>query len=561
MTNLHQKLYMKIFSGICACLLYSLAVHAQPVVVKLTPLLRQRLDSIAVQDVPPFAPGIATGIVSRGSVVYRKVAGWANLEDSTLITGASRFNIASNGKQFTALAILLLESEQKLRITDDIRKYLPTLYPGIASPITIANLLSHTSGIRDVYDLWSLQGITWWKNTFSNKDVFAMIEKQRDLNFSPGSGYLYSNTNYILLAEMVEKISRKPFVVFTREMFQRLGMNSTSFESDYTRIKGPVAKAYFSFDKWTTYDWIWNVYGDGNIFSTLDDQLLWEQILQGKSIPGIQRSILNKTQEWIAGSSTKRYGYGLEFGVYKGLPYRFHEGATGAWKATVTRFPGKQVSILTLTNTGKSTPDRQTRQMADVIFELKADDRYFPVRPSAAGNYTSDEDIAGVYQTDNNFTFQFELRDSVMYLKRYGRSDIKLEREAANIFHQATDTAFKQEFKRNERGEMEVTAYYTSHAPYSLTKINANWSGYDASQITGVYVNQETGVAVDITYLAGKEYVVKIGSKNPATGLLLSPGKLLVGGYALDFDHPGQAKNFLLSGGRIQRVNFIKKSN
>ena len=102
----------------------------------------KQLDSIAIQDVPKGAPGIATGIVSNGKIVYQKVAGFANLTDSSLITKDTRFNIASNGKQFTALAILVLIDEKKISLTDDIRKYLPAIYPKVNSKITIENLLS-----------------------------------------------------------------------------------------------------------------------------------------------------------------------------------------------------------------------------------------------------------------------------------------------------------------------------------------------------------------------------------------------------------------------------------
>ena len=140
-----------------------------------TPTQIKRLDSIATQDVPKGAPGIATGIVSNGKIIYEKVAGFANLTDSSLIAKDTRFNIASNGKQFTALSILILIDEKKISLTDDIRKYLPTIYPKLSSKITIENLLNHTSGIRDVYDLWSLQGLTWWEHSFSNKDVLEHL--------------------------------------------------------------------------------------------------------------------------------------------------------------------------------------------------------------------------------------------------------------------------------------------------------------------------------------------------------------------------------------------------
>jgi CubicO group peptidase (beta-lactamase class C family) len=525
-----------------------------------TPIQIKQLDSIATQDVPKGAPGIATGIISNGKIVYEKVAGFANLTDSSLITKDTRFNIASNGKQFTALAILVLIDEKKIRLSDDIRKYLPTIYPKLNSKITVENLLNHTSGIRDVYDLWSLQGLTWWEHSFSNKDVLELIEKQQDLNFLPNTKHLYSNTNYILLTAIVEKVTGKSFVTYTNDLFKKLNMPNTSFETDYSKIRGPIAKAYFNFDTWTTYDWIWNICGDGNIFSTLADQLQWEQILQGKIKSKIRRQILEKSQQLTDNSTIKNYGYGLEFGIYKGLPYKFHEGATGAWKATVIRFPNKNISIVTLTNTGKSTPNTQTRQMADVVLNLKDNASYLVTRPAKVGSFVSEEDMIGTYLTNNNFTFQFEKQDSILYLKRIGRNDVKLEREADNILHQTYDPDFKQEFKKNEKGEMTVTAYYTSHSPYTLTKAVSNWTGYNYQALNGKFINSETNVTIDIKFTGDKYYDVKVvGSQDSTKGLLISPTKLLVDNYVFDIENKvGTPKIFLLSADRIERVKFVR---
>ncbi len=519
----------------------------------------KRLDSIATQDVPKGAPGIATGIVNNGKIVYERVAGYANLVDSTLITRNTRFNIASNGKQFTALAILVLIDEKKISLTDDIRKYLPTIYPRQNSKITVENLLNHTSGIRDVYDLWSLKGLTWWEHSFTNKDALELIEKQQELNFDPGSKYSYSNTNYILLTAIIEKVTGISFVAYTNDLFKKLNMPNTSFEDNYKKIRGPLAKAYFNFNKWTTYNWIWNACGDGNIFSTLADQLQWEQILQGSTDNNIKRQILERSQQLTDNSTIKNYGYGLEFGTYKGLDYKFHEGATGAWKATVTRFPSKETSIITLTNTGKSTPNTQTRQMADVIFNLNADATYVITKPDKVGSFVSDEDMIGIYLTEDNFTFQFEKREGNLYLKRIGRNDVQLEREADNILHQTYDPDFKQEFNRNEKGEMTVTAYYTSHSPYTLTKSNSDWTGYNYQALNGKFINSETNVTIKIKFVGDKSYDIKAGSQRSTKGLLISPTKLLVDNYVLDIDNASAPKMFLLSADRIERVKFLRQ--
>jgi CubicO group peptidase (beta-lactamase class C family) len=513
------------------------------------------LDGISTQDVPQNAPGIATAIIQNGAVIYQKYAGYADLTDSTLIQKSTRFNIASNGKQFTALAVLSLINEKKLKLSDDIKKWFPNLFPDIKDKITIQSLLNHTSGIRDCYDLWSLQGYTWWEQSFNNNDVLALIGKQDDLNFQPGTKYLYSNSNYILLALIIEKVSKKTFVQYTNEIFKQLNMPNTSFESDFTKMRGQIARAYFNFDTWITYKWIWNVCGDGNIFSSLEDQIQWEKLLQGKSRATINRKLLLQSQQIIEGSKFKNYGYGLEFGKYKGLDYSFHEGATGAWKATVIRFPKSKISMVTLTNTGKSTPYTQTRQMADVLFELKSEATYLVTKPASIGKYVSENEILGTYLTETDFAFTFEKIDNGLFLKRVGKNDVELEREADNIFHQKYDPAFKQEFTTNSNGEMQVTAYYVNHSPYSLTKAGKLASEFDFNKINGDYINLETNTNITLKHLGGINYEVIFQKDYVTKGLLVSDNKILVDFFSLEF----RDGNLLLNGERVKQVRYIRK--
>ena len=548
---------MKNITGMIILLLFMAGnVFSQ---TKLSENQLKKLDSIATQDVPKNAPGIATAIINKGNLIFEKYAGISDFKDSLKIDKNTRFNIASNGKQFTALAILTLEEENKIKLSDDIRQYLPQLYPEIKAKITIGTLLNHTSGIRDVYDLWSLKGTTWWEQSFDNNDVLELVKKQEELNFEPSRKYLYSNTNYILLATIVEKISGKTFKEYTDDIFQKLNMPNTSFESDYSQIDGKIARAYFNFDTWTTYEWIWNVVGDGNIFSTLTDQIQWEKTIQGYGNSEIKHSIIKKSQELVNQDINDKYGFGLEFGKYKSLSYKFHEGATGAWKATVIRFPKDSISMLTLTNTGKSIPSMQTRQMADVVFDLKNDEEYLVTKPTKIRSYVSEDEIIGTYITPNNFTFEFLKKDDgKLYLKRIGRNDVELVREADNVFNQKFDKDFKQEFIKNESGEMEVTAYYVSHSPYTLTRKKSDWKGYDYQALNGTYNNSEIDVDIEISHLSNKDYKVLIGDQENS-GLLIAPTKLMVNNYIFEFGNESKnIKSLSLNSDRIRGVNFAR---
>lgn len=537
--------------------LFLVAVHKSHAQYILSDAQLEALKKISLQDIPDAnAPGIAGTVIIEGQVAFESYSGMADIDNRTPITKETKFNIASNAKQFTALAILLLEHEKKLELTDDIRSYLPNIFKKIKDKITISSLLNHTSGIRDVYDILSLQGITWWEKNYNNADILSIIEKQEDLNFKPGTDYLYSNTNYILLASVIEKASGKPFTEYTNIMFRKLGMNQTSFRDEKHPPLQPFAKAYFNFNEWTTYDWIWNACGDGNLFTTLPDLVLWEQIIMGSRKCDIDKSVISKSQ-LLVNDSNPEYGYGLETGTYGNFKCLHHEGATGAWKASLLRFPDKKISVITLTNSGKVVPYTQNRQLADVVLNRKSETKDFAVAPVKIGDFIDTDEIKGTYEKQNdNFYFQFIIENEKLLLRRTGRNDVELERECANVFHQKYDPEFKQEFIRNTDGIITVTAYYTTHPPYTLTKVKPLSEQMNPDKLNGTYRNKETGTVLQLKYSDELNFSITNGN-NTSKGLLISDNKMIYDFYTLLFDEKG----LILNGDRIKNVRFIKTSD
>lgn len=514
------------------------------------------IDSILVMDVPDGGAGLAIGIVRDGEIIYQDYAGFANIEDSILINEETRFNIASNGKQFTAFAILRLAHHNKLNLQDDFRTFLPSFFTEVEEKITIQNLLNHTSGIRDFYDLWSLEGKTWWRESADNKDVLGLLKKQNKLNFKPDSQYLYSNSNYVLLAEIIEKVTGNSFIAYTQELFDDLKMSSSSFESDYNNIIDPVALPYFNFDTWTTFNWINNIVGDGALFSTLTDQLQWEKIIQTHKSYPLSADVIEKSQKPISDSEFKNYGYGIEFDDYLGKSLVYHLGATGAWKAVTYRFPEENVSIVVLTNSGKIIPLLTAQAISKVLFGGESHTQKYITQPVEVGSRVEIEDLVGTYQNENGFSFRFVNRVNELFLLRNGRNDTKLVRESANIFHQWNDPAFKQEFKVNSNNVMQVTAYYTTHAPYTLTKIEADFEEYDFKKLEGNFANSETDATLDIRYFGNQEFKVTISGRE-FTAQLLKPSLLKVGNYSIHIDEKtNYIEEILLDGDRIKKVTF-----
>ena len=176
----------------------------------------KKIDSIITSKINEKDPSLMVGIVKNGNIIYEKYRGLSNLQDQVSADKNTRSNIASTAKQFTALMILQLSLEEKLSLEDDIRKYLPTFYTKVKEKIKIRHLINHTSGIRDFYDLMSIQQNPWWSQEgLDNDDALELLEKQEDLAFIPGSRYLYSNSGYTILTKIISKVSGKKFHEFS----------------------------------------------------------------------------------------------------------------------------------------------------------------------------------------------------------------------------------------------------------------------------------------------------------------------------------------------------------
>ena len=168
-------------------------------------------------------------MMKNGHVVYKRAYGMADLEHGAPITPSTPFHVASVSKQFTAAAIMLLAQDGKLSLDDDVHKYVPEV-PDFHYPITLGNLLHHSSGLRDQWDLLELAGWRYSLDLITNDDILSVLMRQKELNFRPGDRFFYSNTGYTLLGEIVKRVSGESLRNFTTErIFKPLGMTSTHF--------------------------------------------------------------------------------------------------------------------------------------------------------------------------------------------------------------------------------------------------------------------------------------------------------------------------------------------
>jgi len=243
------------------------------------------IDSIFSRWDSPDSPGGTVGIIKEGKLVFAKGYGSANLDYNIPNESKTVYRIGSTSKQFTAACIIILSQQGKLSLEDKLMKFFPN-FPSYANDITIQHLLNHTSGIRDYLILARLSGLGS-EDHYTDNMVGKWLMSQQELNFNPGDEYLYSNSGYWLLGQIVKIVSGVTMAEYAKEnIFIPLEMNDTHFHNDHKQIVKNRASGYRPNRKggysisMTTLDMI----GDGGIFTTVEDLAKWDASFYGSEI-------------------------------------------------------------------------------------------------------------------------------------------------------------------------------------------------------------------------------------------------------------------------------------
>jgi CubicO group peptidase (beta-lactamase class C family) len=313
-------------------------------------------------------PGCAVGMARNGQTILERAYGMANLEYDVPNTPATIFEAGSVSKQFTAAAVVLLAQQGKLSLDDEVSKYIPEL-PDYETPVTIRQMLHHTSGLRDWGAVAAAMGWPRGTRVHTHAHVLDIVSRQESLNYPAGAEYLYSNTNYNLAAIIVERVSGMPFAEFTRKnLFEPLGMTNTQWRDDYTRIVKGRATAYNRGQKggWALEMPFENVHGNGGLLTTVGDLLKWNENFVRPRVGGVgfTRDLQEKGR--LNNGREISYALGLVVSTYQGVPEVSHTGATAGYRAFLARYPAQHLSIAMLCNAGNANPGMGQR-IADIF--------------------------------------------------------------------------------------------------------------------------------------------------------------------------------------------------
>lgn len=310
------------------------------------------------------APGCAVGASRAGEPIVDRTYGLADVDGKLPIGTHTRFDIGSTQKQFVAAAILRLVEDGRLALGDDIRKYVPEL-ADYGHVVTIDHLLTHTSGIRD----WT--GILPMAD--EGTDVLQLIARQRGLNFAPGTQWSYSNSGYVLLREIVARVSGQSFGEFARaHLFEPLGMQATAYVADVLQGGANVALAYQKDgDTWQRYMRLGNERGGGAIISTTSDLLKWNEALAHGRLGAFVTQKLHE-QARLASGRTVRYARGLIPDDAGGIPVVSHSGGAAGYSTWLGRFPAHDLSVVVMCNYEPVSATGYATQVANLFLPAPA---------------------------------------------------------------------------------------------------------------------------------------------------------------------------------------------
>jgi CubicO group peptidase (beta-lactamase class C family) len=528
-----------------------------------------QVDKIFEKMDRTVSPGCALSVMKDGRIIYERGYGMADLDHNVTITPTTVFHVASMSKQFTDASIVMLAQEGKLSLDDPVRKYIPEL-PDFGTPITIRELVHHTSGLRDQWNLLDLAGWRYSLDLITDDDVLSVISRQKDLNFPPGSRHLYCNTGYTLLAQIVKRVSGQSFREFTTaRIFQPLGMTHTHFRDDHAEIVKNMAYGYDPAGETfhisiTNFDTV----GATSLLTTVEDLPLWDENFYQPRVGGagmikqmLERGKLNNGEQLD-------YAFGLVLGHYRGLATVDHGGADAGYRSDMIRFPDQHFSVACLCNLATSNPSQLAKKVAEVYLAKEMKPTGTPGGTSEKAVQLSEEQFkakVGVYlNPDGDEIRRIILKDGTLRMAFDG-SDEGYEMEALGENHfRLTIASVDVRFELTQPGGSLrlIETPSGGEKPVVFERVpEFTPSAQELTEYAAVYHSNEIEPLYDMKLEEGKLVLHRLKNKpdtlRPVTRDLFSAN---AGSIRFKRDSQGQVSGFVVSTGRVINLRFEKGS-
>lgn len=462
--------------------------------------MSDKIDSILSKQVDTeLSPGVTVGVVKDGKLVYQNSNGLMNLEYNLPFNDSTTFEIASITKQFTSACIAILEKQGKLSVNDDVRKFIPELYCP-EDTIRIKHLLNHTSGIRNYNVLLDLSGFDYEHQGYTNKMIQQLMFRQKGMNNKPGDKMLYSNTNYVLLALIIERISGMQIHQFAKEeLFEPLCMSNTFYSSDLSSVVKNRAYSYYKEEnEYKQPKSLTLCVGAGGVSSTISDLTTWSQVFLDT----------NHTFSYVADFITKldtlnngeemQHARGMFVTPYKGYTTFNHSGRGLGMRSQFICIPDLNLCVIVVTNYEDINAVNVSYKILDLYFQDLPLSEYNKKRY----NHKKKElnQFTGLYQELNSDLRMniFVENDTLFALSSFGRNPVPLNSNSSNSFSRIDNASVKYTFINEKQSEADLLVDFGG-AIFYLEKIElaANRNS-DILEYSGIYFSKELNVTYEL---------------------------------------------------------------
>lgn len=449
----------------------------------LDPTTEKKLDKFYTEWSDPNKPGVVGGVIKDGEVIYLKAYGAADMEQQLPNTINTQFQIGNLSMQFTAFAILLLEEEGKLSLSDDVRKYLPEL-PDFGHTITLKHLISQSSGLHEYEGLQEIAG--WGPNeVVTNREIINLISQQKELDYVPGTEFSLTRTGFILLAEVIEKVTGQSIADYTKtHIFEPLQMNNTQFCDDHDALIPNSAKSYQATDNGFKQRKVTNgTVGTHNVYISAADLAKWYLNFEKPKVGST--ALMKKLRSPVTSNSGETYNslsgelhYGQHFyHLERGTPAYWNYGLAGGYASNIFTFPEQNLTTFVLGNNNRYNG----MPAMSMAYELIKD--VFPEPPSIdfAALKTvklSTKELAqyeGYYWDENSALARriYNKNDTLRYARLASNRESMLVPLSKNKFQMVvgSDDVYIIEFKeRNGQKIMKFTGGESNPYPFVYDK-------------------------------------------------------------------------------------------
>lgn len=512
-------------------------------------------------------PGCAVGVMHNNNLIYQNGFGFSNMDLKTPTTTSTVFEIGTLSMHFTSAGIMLLEDAGKLRLDDELQKFIPEIPIYKEGKITIRNLLTHTSGIRDYIVLLMAAGNPL-DTSYDNAQALASLRKQQALCVVPGSTYRFSQSNYTLLAMVIERITGQTYPEYMKEhLFLPAGMSNSLIYSSPNDVIENRASAYEgqspNYQRILSDHFLAN--GSSRVMTSINDLVKWNRFLDQKMLSGESLFKRISRTSTLNNGMLMTYRFGLEGGSLLGHELIAHNGYSFGYNAMYLNFPNEALSIVALNSNMNISAPGKAYDLAEAILPEVTVQTSNNTRPAkrliSLDKRKLSAFVGDYFSLDNGYLRKIHLVNDTLRLEVNSNVTSTIVPLSENEFTIDTNTSdVNIVFEKSGNGhQMSITINGREPAIYKSYK-PADYNTKELSQFEGNFYSEELGVSytIDISDNTLSTYVGERRLVDYVSAMDDNFTSAHDGFITFQRDKKGEITGFVLSDYSLGSISFTK---